>query len=650
MMGNMRKSLESKILGLYKSKSTWKENEHLEFKSGERGLPNSLWETYSAFANTSGGIIIVGVRDNGTIEGISQSDKRLQDFTNNINNPGKCSINLCTAAIITIDEKEVLAIEVSPATPEQKPVFLNNNPMNCFSRQNEGDFKCKESAVQRMIRDRDTVSSNYSADSELLPHTGLDDLDPQTLRQFRNRVRSGTPTNTWVDDDDDEFLRKIGAFKRDRATGQCGLTLAGLLMFGKTEAIQEFCPFFKIDYFEYGDDTLEIQTRWIDRVTIDGTWVSNLYQFFFKVLPLLTSGLKRPFKLSDELTRIDEPPAHIAVREALANAIIHADFREKFGIRIAKRSTGLELSNAGTLLLNKQQIFEGGFSLCRNKALQRMFKLMGVVDEAGSGVDKIVKGWTEQCLSFPDVKEDKDIPCVTWILPYLSLVPRQVQEAQLRFMGAEKYIKLTAWEKILLLLIPANQFVSSKELREYFPLHQADMGKILSKLRDEGYLQDSGKSNAKKYCLADKLGQEVAKAYSETHFMAPKNEFMAPRDDFMAPRDDFMAPKIPSAASEGPTLSAHERVIRELGIPSKLEGQIEEYRGTTRQNPKVTMSLILDICRTRWVTALQLSILLNREVRPLRKNFLQPAILCRKLEHLHPASPKNKHQAYRTVE
>ena len=313
MMGNMRKSLESKILGLYKSKSTWKENEHLEFKSGERGLPNSLWETYSAFANTSGGIIIVGVRDNGTIEGISQSDKRLQDFTNNINNPGKCSINLCNAAIITIDEKEVLAIEVSPATPEQK-------------------------------------------------------------------------------------------------------------------------------------------------------------------------------------------------------------------------------------------------------------------------------------------------------------------------------------------------LVSSKELREYFPLHQADMGKILSKLRDEGYLQDSGKSNAKKYCLADKLGQEVAKAYSETHFMAPKNEFMAPRDDFMAPKDDFMAPKIPSAASEGPTLSAHERVIRELGIPSQLEGQIEEYRGTTRQNPKVTMSLILDICRTRWVTALQLSILLNREVRPLRKNFLQPAILCRKLEHLHPASPKNKHQAYRTVE
>ena len=227
----------------------------------------------------------------------------------------------------------------------------------------------------------------------------------------------------------------------------------------------------------------------------------------------------------------------------------------------------------------------------------------------------------------------------TWSLPYLSLVPRRIQEDQLHFMGAEKYHKLTTWEKILLLLIPADQYVSSKELREFFPIHQADMGKLLSKLRDEGYLQDSGKSNAKKYSLKDKLGEEVRKAYTAVSFMAPK-------DDFMAPKGDFMAPKPSNTA----TIPAHKRVIQELGIPAPLEKQIEEYRRKDRQAPEGTMSLILDICHTRWVTTLQLSILLNREVRPLRKNFLQPAILCRKLEHLYPESPKNKNQAYRTVE
>jgi hypothetical protein len=206
-------------------------------------------------------------------------------------------------------------------------------------------------------------------------------------------------------------------------------------------------------------------------------------------------------------------------------------------------------------------------------------------------------------------------------------------------MGAEKYNKLTTWEKILLLLIPADQYVSSKELREFFPIHQADMGKILSKLRDEGYLQDSGKSNAKKYSLEDKLGEEVRKAYTAGSFMAPKADFMAPKADFMAPKSLNTA-----------TVPAHKRVIQELGIPASLEKQIEEYRRKDRQAPEGTMSLILDICQARWVTTLQLSILLNREVRPLRKNFLQPAILCRKLEHLYPESPKNKNQAYRTVE
>ena len=234
----------------------------------------------------------------------------------------------------------------------------------------------------------------------------------------------------------------------------------------------------------------------------------------------------------------------------------------------------------------------------------------------------------------------------TWSLPYLSLVPRRIQEAQLHFMGAEKYHKLTTWEKILLLLIPADQFVSSKELREFFPIHQADMGKLLSKLRDEGYLQDSGKSNAKKYSLKDKLGEEVRKAYTAVSFMAPKADFMAPKADFMAPKGDFMAPKPSNTA----TIPAHKRVIQELGIPAPLEKQIEEYRRKDRHAPEGTLSLILDICHTRWVTTLQLSILLNREVRPLRKNFLQPAILCRKLEHLYPESPKNKNQAYRTVE
>ncbi|MEG2236793.1 MAG: hypothetical protein RRY13_03960, partial [Akkermansia sp.] len=97
----------------------------------------------------------------------------------------------------------------------------------------------------------------------------------------------------------------------------------------------------------------------------------------------MNEGLKVPFKLNPDMTRQGESPAHIAVREALANAIVHADYHGDGGIIINKSSKKLELSNPGTLLVSREYIFTGGVSKCRNPSLQKMFQFMGIVDKAG---------------------------------------------------------------------------------------------------------------------------------------------------------------------------------------------------------------------------------------------------------------------------
>ena len=64
----------------------WGESDDLEFKSAKGGLPQSLWETYSAMANTKGGVIFLGVENNGTVSGLTDPNKIKKSFWDTINN------------------------------------------------------------------------------------------------------------------------------------------------------------------------------------------------------------------------------------------------------------------------------------------------------------------------------------------------------------------------------------------------------------------------------------------------------------------------------------------------------------------------------------------------------------------------------------
>ena len=453
-----------------------------------------MWETYSAFANTNGGIIVIGVNNDGLLEGIGTAEQFRDEFSNILSGGSKCSSVQCGAndiAVVDLDGKEVLAIRVNAAPVSQKPVYLDGAPMKCYIRRGEGDRRCTEAEVGRMLRDRDTVLSDYSADAEIIPNSGPEDLDPQTLLKYRNNLKRNRELHPWADLDDEALLVKLGAYRRDRKTGEKGLTLAGLLMFGRDETIKELHPIFRVDYFEFdGEEKGDSRRRWEDRITPDGTWEPNLYQFFFKVLPRLTADLKRPFQLDDRMMRKDDSTAFEAVREALANAIIHADYREPGGVKIMKSPIGLVLENAGTLLMSEEEVYAGGKSLCRNKNLQKMFKLIGIVEDAGSGVDVLMRGWTENFLCVPKVAEDRNALKVVWRLPYLAMQNKNVMYVQQAFLGHEKYARLSVAEKITLLLMPTNEAVSNQDLRVYMPgVHAVDVRKILAHLRDEVYLR-----------------------------------------------------------------------------------------------------------------------------------------------------------------
>ena len=110
------------------------ENNRIEAKKALGGLPHSIWETYSAFANTLGGIILLGVEEykDKTLHTVDLPDPEslIREFRESVNNPNKASINLLTNQHIRIEEvngDRIIVIEVPRAPRYQKPVYIDGN-------------------------------------------------------------------------------------------------------------------------------------------------------------------------------------------------------------------------------------------------------------------------------------------------------------------------------------------------------------------------------------------------------------------------------------------------------------------------------------------------------------------------------------------
>ena len=167
---------------------------NLECKKAQNDVPASVWETYSAFANTNGGIILLGVKEDlkesdptkrFSPTNITNPDKLIRDFWNAINNHSKVNLNILIDSNVgtaSYKESTIVWIEVPPANYRQRPIYINNNLLNgTFKRNFEGDYHCTEEEVKAMLRDAN-VSGN---DSTILDGYTLDDVDLETLKAYR---------------------------------------------------------------------------------------------------------------------------------------------------------------------------------------------------------------------------------------------------------------------------------------------------------------------------------------------------------------------------------------------------------------------------------------------------------------------------------
>lgn len=479
------------------------ESTDIEFKSAKGGFPGSLWETYSAFANTQGGVIVLGVKEKDgrfMIDNLSedQIQRYKSDLWNGLNNKSICSTNILKDGDVQDGEYNgsyVLVINVPRAQRTQIPIYIKNNPDNVFKRNHEGDYQCTPDNVRRMYADADV---EHTRDSRILPEFTIEeDIDNESLQQYKRIVSAHSPSHPWLSLSDKELLKKLGGYRADKREKKEGLTIAGLLMFGKIDSItdQYCCPNYFPDYREYFSS--DPHARWTNRVYADGTWEANLFQFYLKVYNKLAAALPKPFALSNGI-RVEETSAHVALREAFINALVHCDYSINASLVVEQHKDYIKFSNPGSLLITMDQFYHGGESVCRNKYLQQMFTLMGAAEKAGSGADKILLGWKEADYRSPELKERTQPDKVELTLPLVNLLSKDILNFLKNNYG-DAFSGLTHDELMTLATCYSEGEVSNYRLQVIIDQHSADITKLLKKLCDNGFLVSYGFGRGTRY-------------------------------------------------------------------------------------------------------------------------------------------------------
>lgn len=586
------------------------EDQDTEFKSAKGGLPKSLWESLSAFANTDGGYLILGVTKDLEIEGVSNPEGLLKTFWDGHNNPQKVSYPASSQAdiqVLEIDSAKVVIIHVPRIHRSHRPVYINGNPMlGTYKRNFEGDYRCTEEEVRQMLRDADSSPQ----DQAILDNFGLADLDNETLRAFRQRFASREPDHPFLAFDDAELLFRLGGWHRDRKSGQEGLTIAGLLMFGKERSILDALPHYHLDYQEQLSP--DADRRWTYRLTIDGSWEPNLFNFYYRVYSRLVSNLDLPFQLDKDTVRRGETHVHEALREALVNTLIHADHLSSRPITVIKRPDAFQFSNPGRLRIPLSRLYEGGVSDPRNPHLQKMFQMLGLGEKAGSGFQKILRAWREQAWIRPLVTEKLDLEMTSVALPMISMIPEHV-ESELRGIVGAEYNTLSELDRIVLVLAHRFGAVTNADIQQYRREHSREIGECLKTLTHKGWLKSSGHGRGTRYQLGSSSEADLFSGSSE-HYVVSSEHY--------EPDSEHYAKLLAIAAQ-----------VREKGRAAK----------------NLMEKVILELCAEEFVTLRTLAVLLSRESDSVRNHYIAPMVRRGVLEPRYPAHPKHPQQGYRTV-
>jgi len=354
--------------------------EDFEVKLARGGVPKSAWESISAFSNTAGGWLVFGVEEknnNFAIVGVENPSKIEHEFLNTLNGE-KFNVKIRVDAYkYNFDDKIVLAFYIPIS--KQKPVYYNSLA-NSFLRCGSGDRRATKEEIDTMYRDQTFGTKS----SEVIENFTIENLSSISLNQYKEYLQAANPTSHYNKLSIEEFLHKVSVLIDGKPT------FAGLLFFGKRDSIERYFVDFRIDLFEIpGNSISDAKVRYTYRLPEQ----ENLWDYYFILFERVTMRIDKPFKLDSMGFAKEDYPYIDALREALVNMLMHADYFSPIKSRVRVFSDKIEFFNAGSYPKPIEYFLNSDTSMPRNPVLAKLFRAVKLAENAGYGFDKMIDGW-----------------------------------------------------------------------------------------------------------------------------------------------------------------------------------------------------------------------------------------------------------------
>ena len=350
------------------------ENIHVEFKKSTNEITKDVYDTVCSFSNRDGGIILLGVKDNGDILGVAPEaiDHMKKDFVTSINNGQKINPPLyIQPETILVEERILLIIQV----PVCSQVCRHRGRI--FDRSHESDIDITDNS--------DMVYQLYARKSgsyfvNKVTRFQMGDLRPDLIERARIMTASRTANHPWESMSDEEMLRSTGLILKDSEKQIEGITLAAILLFGKDSAIMSVLPQHKTDAIF----RVENLDRYDDRDVI----ITNLLESYDRLVAFGQKHLSDPF-VQEGIQSVSARDR--ILREICSNSLAHRDYSSGYIAKFVIEKNRLYTENAnrshghGLLHLSAFEPYS------KNPPISKVFREIGLADELGSGMRNTYK-------------------------------------------------------------------------------------------------------------------------------------------------------------------------------------------------------------------------------------------------------------------